>query len=243
MKILHVALGLTLGLGLPAVSAAQAPGSAAGLALRASTLGGGIEVATTLMPNLNLRLGANGASYSYDTDYSGNDYEFDLSLQSFSALADYHLVGGGFRLSGGLMLNGNGLDIVGRPGSSADILTFSIGDQVYDATTEVQAFTGEIEFPSLAPYAGIGWGNMIGDDKKWGLMLDIGFVLQGSPTVTMGTVDTLDDTTPIPGDAQGRTAKQILLDNVKTEEAELEDDISTFDLYPLISIGVSYRFL
>jgi hypothetical protein len=65
MKILHVALGLTLGLSLPTVSAAQTPGSAAGLALRAGTLGGGIEVATTLMPNLNLRLGANSASYSY----------------------------------------------------------------------------------------------------------------------------------------------------------------------------------
>ena len=242
--LLHISLCLMgMYLASPTPASAQLPFSAAGAALRAGSLGGGVEVATPLLPNLNLRLGVTGATFSYDTDYSGNDYELDLNLLTLSALGDYHLLGGGFRVTGGLMLNGNGLDVVGTPGGDAGPLTFAIGGQVYDATAEVQAFTGEIEFNSVAPYAGLGWGNMVGRDKRIGLLLDVGFVFQGSPTITMGTIDTLDDTTPIPGDAEGRTARQILLDNVKQEEAELADDISSFDMYPVISLGVSYRFL
>ena len=236
-------LTLVLCLALTGMSAAQPPGSAIGAAIRLGSLGAGLEAATPLLPRLNLRVGYNKADLSYDTDYAGNDYEFDLGLQTVAALGDFHVFGGGFRITGGVMLNGNGLDVTGSPGGQMGALTFEIGDQVYDATSDVTAFNGEIEFNSLAPYAGIGFGNMVGEDKRLGFLLDIGAVLQGSPTITMSTVDTLDDTTPVPGDAQNRTPRQILLDNVAKEEAELEDDISTFNLYPVISLGISYRFM
>ena len=61
---------------------AQSPGSAAAVSLRLSTLGGGVEVATPVLPKLNLRAGIHGASYSYDTDYSDNDYEFEWVYSS-----------------------------------------------------------------------------------------------------------------------------------------------------------------
>lgn len=238
-----LSLAVVASLGLARPAAADAPLSALGIGVRAGTLGGGLEVVTPLLPKLNVRGAINAASYSYDTDYAGNDYEFDLSLLTFGGLLDYHLLDGGFRVTGGLLLNGNGLDAVAIPGEAAgDDLTFEIGGQIYDASAEVQAFTGEIEFGSVAPYAGLGWGNPIGWDKQWGLTLDVGFMFQGSPSITMDTIDTLDDTTPVPGDAQGRTPKQILRDNVDEEVAELEEDVSAFDMYPVLSLGLTYRF-
>lgn len=241
MRKSALSLVIAVSLGLASAVAAQSFGSAVGVALRGSTLGGGIEAATPVMEKLNLRLAVNGAGYSYDTDYAGNDYEFDLKLFTVSALADYHLLGGGFRLSAGAVLNGNGLDAVATPGREQGQLVFEIGDQEYDATNDVTEFVGDIEFASVAPYAGIGWGNMVGEGRKWGVLFDIGVLFQGSPTVTLDVEENLP-TAPI--DPQtGKSPKETLRDNVAKEEAELEDDISAFNIYPVVGLALTYRFM
>jgi len=221
-RILLVSIALCLGLS----SMAEAGGI--GVAVRGSTLGGGLEVGLGLAPDLSLRGGLNGATYSYSGTESGNDYEFDLTLSSVTGLVDYHLLGGGFRITGGLVLNGNKLEAVAETGFNVE---YDVGGVIY-TVEEVGTLNGDIEFSSTAPYAGIGWGNIVGEDKKLGLLLDIGVVLQGSPSVSLSTTKEL----PEP------ELQAELEANLQREEEALEEDLKAFDFYPVVSIGISYKF-
>ena len=199
-----------------------------GAGLRVSSLGVGLEGAVGVMPDLNVRGGVYGFQYSYSGTESGNEYEFDLKLFSAAGLVDYHLLGGGSRLSGGMLFNGNGIDAVAETELGT---TYEIGGEVY-TIDEVGELTGDIEFNSLVPYVGIGWGNMASEEPGIGLLLDLGVVFQGSPSVVLGTENVLDDA----------RAQQELEANIAAEEADLEDDLEEFKLYPVLSIGVRYAF-
>ena len=199
-----------------------------GVGIHASTLGLGADCVLELQHQLNIRGTANTLSRSFDGEESGNDYTFDLSLFSVGGMVDYHIFDGGFRLSGGVLLNSNAADMEAEVTVTED---YEIGGQTYSAS-EVGLFTGEMEFSSLAPYAGIGWGNAVGVTKSLGLMLDLGVAFQGSPTIALGT------STQLPN-AQ---AQQELEENLRAEEADLEDEISEFTLYPVVSLGLTYRF-
>lgn len=148
---------------------------------RISTLGVGGEVTAQLVPNLNIRLGGNGAEYDYDGTESGIEYDFDLKLLSGTALVDWHPWSGGFRVSGGAMVNGNEVDFQAK-----SVATYTIGDTTY-TTAEVGTLSGEIDFNALAPYVGIGWGNAVDKNKRWGFTLDLGVVYQGTPDVELRT--------------------------------------------------------
>ena len=126
-----------------------------GIAGRAGTLGIGIEATQSLIPMVNVRGGINWFNYSFDGTKSGVKYNLDLKLKSFSALVDLHpfpLVG--FRLTGGIVFNSNGLKMVSNQISG----TVDIGGQTYD-TGDVGTLNGDVDFKSTAPYVGIGWGN------------------------------------------------------------------------------------
>jgi len=99
-----------------------------GIAGRAGTLGIGIEATQSLIPMVNVRGGINWFNYSFDGTESDVRYNIDLKLKSFSALVDFHpfpLVG--FRLTGGIVFNSNGLDMVSESVSA----TIEIGGQTY----------------------------------------------------------------------------------------------------------------
>jgi hypothetical protein len=126
-------------------------------------LGVGLEAATSVLPKLNLRGSIQGLSGETDTDADGIEYTFNVDFFTLAALADWHPLDGGFRFSGGVMINNNELNAVGSP----ENVTYEIGNQVY-TVTDVGTLKGDISFSSLSPYLGIGWGNMVGEDKKWG---------------------------------------------------------------------------
>lgn len=198
-----------------------------GVALKAGSLGMGVEAATAVGEKLNVRAGLNTASLTYNGTESGNEFEFDLTLSSIAAMADWYVFDGGFRVSSGLVLNNNGLDAT----AEAELGEYEIGGRIY-RPEEVGVFRGEIEFSSLAPYFGIGWGNMVGWDKTLGLVVDLGFMYQGSPSVSLWTDETLPEA----------TAQRTLEENLRQEESELEDAIEEFAVYPVISVGLSYKF-
>ena len=67
--------------------------------------------------------------------------------------------------------------------------------------------------------------------------VDLGAVFQGETNVELTPV--LPTDSPINTNPLAREALQILLDR---EEEDLQDDIGDYDLYPVVSIGISYRF-
>lgn len=83
----------------------------------------------------------------------------------------------------------------------------------------------EIDFKDSAPYAGIGWGNATRGFLPVSWSIDLGLVGQGSPRVDVSSND--------PG---------INDSDLQQEEDDLEDELEDFDVYPVISAGLIFRF-
>jgi len=188
-----------------------------------STLGYQVALSQSLSENVNLKLSYNTASQSFDGETDGVNYDYDFEFESTSLLIDWHVFGGGFRLTTGALINDN--EIFAQSDISG--LTLEVGDTVF-TSAEVGRLEGDISFDSYAPYLGLGWGRSITDGFSF--VFDLGVVFQGGPTVNLQTVGgTLSD-------------NSLLLDEVEREEQELQDDANDFDVYPVVSLGLFYSF-
>ena len=188
-----------------------------------STLGYQVALSQSVSENVNLKLTYNTASQSFDGETDGVNYDYNFEFESTSLLIDWHVFGGGFRLTTGALINDN--EIFAQSDISG--LTLEVGDMVF-TSAEVGRLEGDISFDSYAPYLGLGWGRSISDGFSFSF--DLGVVFQGEPTVNLQTVGgTLSD-------------NSLLLEEVEREEQELQDDANDFDVYPVISLGLFYNF-
>lgn len=212
-----------------------------GLAARVGTLGLSLEATTGITERFNMRAGINQYDYDYDPEPedgdSGNDltYGGTLDLSSLSVFADWHPWAGGFRVSGGVIFNGNEIGASAR----CEQASCEVGDQSFDAE-DIGTIRGLIDFNSVAPYAGIGWGNAVAADTGFGFQFDIGVMLQGSPNVSLTADGSCNGTQ---GSINQQQCEDDLNQALSEEAAELESDTEDFDLYPVISLGIRYKFL
>jgi hypothetical protein len=197
------------------------------VALKGGTTGAGVEITTPILENINLRVGINGYNYSTSGSKSNIDYDIDLKLLTVDLLADYYPIKSSqFRLTGGIMYNGNKLDMTGNAASAG---TFTFNGVSY-TTAQVGSVDATVDFNKIAPYLGIGWGNAV-KSAGWNFIADLGVMFQGTPKSDISVNTTLTGAT--------RTA---LLNNVAAEQSKLDDDLSGYEYYPVATVGVSYRF-
>ncbi|WP_194712334.1 hypothetical protein [Noviherbaspirillum soli] len=198
------------------------------LSVSAGTTGFAVHVVTPLNDKLSLRVGASLLEHDQSERTRSVDYDFQLRLRTIDMLLDYYPVDQGFRLTGGLMFNGNRIDAAGRPNASGG---YVINNRRYSAL-EAGRLDGRIDFRNLAPYLGLGWGKAPRAEKGWGVALDVGAMLQGRPRVALATSGC---GLPEPMCAQ-------LAEDVSVERASLSDKVDNFRVYPVIRAGVTYRF-
>jgi len=191
------------------------------------TTGVGVHLSLPVQGNLNARFGVNYLNYSYNSHTTDVDYDFKLKLRTFDALLDFFPMDGGFRLSAGLVYNGNKIDAHGKPNSNG---SYTINGNTYLAST-AGTIDGKIDFRKAAPYLGIGWGNPV-KQAGWGISGDLGVLLQGSPSTSLLNTDC---TAPAPICTR-------LAGDVATENATLADKAHDFKAYPVLRVGASYRF-
>ena len=190
---------------------------------KAGTLGVGPELTKRIAIDINARVGFNMLDYDFDADAAGIDYDFDLKLRSFSALVDWHIFDSPFRITGGLLSMDNQLDLDAVPD-----LDITIGDHTYTAA-EVGTLSGRVKSDGVAPYLGIGWGNLIGQGRRWGFYSDFGLAFGRTPDVTLRANGTI----------AGNPAFQA---DLAKEQKDIQDDMDIFKLYPVISLGIFVRF-
>lgn len=191
-----------------------------------STLGLGANVTRRLTPKFNVRGAVNGFTIGADVEDTDVNYNADLTLINVSTLVDYHPVQRlGFRLTGGLIFNDNKISGSGQPSTAQ---TFEFNGTEY-STRDTGSIDAEISFGSpVAPYIGIGWGNAVKPNQRWGFSANVGVMFPGSPDVDIN-----------PGNPNISGA---LANDIEAEEKELEDDLDFLTVYPVVSIGVTYRF-
>jgi len=185
------------------------------------TLGIGIGGEYRLNESFGLGLGANYFKYDFDFTAEDIDYDAELNLASANFLAHYYPKKGRFRLTGGLAFNGNEIDA-----QSKGDATYEIGDTTYTAA-QIGTIDGKIEFRTIAPYLGLGWGLSL--EKRWGFIFDVGVLFQGSPEVELAASG------PISNDPA-------FLADLAKEEQVVQDELDKFQYYPIIALGVYYRF-
>jgi len=193
--------------------------------VRASTAGLGAEAEASLTDSLGVRVGINYLTYSYTGTESNVEYDFDLDLLSAPILVDWHPFKGAFRLSGGVYINGNEINAQGKP---VGLGTFSINGVTYTAG-QIGTLKGKIDFNPVAPYLGFGWDTSFGKERGFGFILDIGAFYQGRPEADLSVSG------PIASNAA------FIVDLAK-EEADLQNALDAFKIYPVLSIGINYRF-
>merc|ERR1711964_357054 len=97
-----------------------------GVTVKGGTLGIGVEGTLGLIPLLNLRGGLNLLNITRSISAGDIDYDGDLELKSAHFVADLHPIPfRGFRLSGGLLYNANGLTMTSESISDS----IEVGDQ------------------------------------------------------------------------------------------------------------------
>jgi hypothetical protein len=202
---------------LPGIAAAE--GVAVGAKL--STLGYGAELSTPLSDGFNARLGLNQFTYSRTGTTSDVDYDVKLKLQTVAAIADWHPFEGVFRMSLGYVYDNNRIEMTGKPSAGG---TYDFNGTPY-AVTDVK---GKLSFNKGAPYIGLGWGNPVAKDSNWGFSFDIGAMYQGKPKLSLS--------------ANGCTAISGCAANLEAERAKAESDLGSYKWWPVIALGVSYKF-
>lgn len=203
--------------------ASQACAGNTDVVLKAGTRGIGPELSYTLSPWLDARLSAAGYDYSRTGSSGSVNYDGRLKLQTIGILADLHPFRGAFRLSGGLLYNGNRLDLTATPNANS---TYTINGTTYTAS-QVGSLTGSATFNKLAPYAGIGAsGHFLGGHLV--LSSDLGVMYQGAARVSL--------------QATGAAADPALASDVAAQQQTLQSDADRYRFYPVIAVGAGFSF-
>lgn len=193
------------------------------IAAKAGSLGFGGDLTTNLVPQVNLRAGAQWFGFDLSADIADIDYDLDVELLNPLVLVDWYPFKGSFRVSGGALFNQSSVDLRARSHAS-----IAIGDTEYTAA-QLGELRGNVDFKSVAPYVGIGWGNSLTRDKRWGFIMDMGVAFIGSPDITLSA------TGPISTDPT-------FIANLAEEERQINDDAKDFKFYPVFSTSLYFRF-
>jgi hypothetical protein len=193
-----------------------------GIGVKAGSLGAGAELSKAFSDKFSIGLGINSYNYKTARTESNVDYDFKFELQSVSLLGSYHPFGGAFRLTGGVLYNNNELKLDGKPSAGS---TYDINGVTYTAS-QVGTLTGKLTFNKTAPYLGVGWGNRPG--SKFGLSADIGVLYQGAPNLALSATGALSD--------------PALASDLEQERKSTESDLSGLKWYPVLSVGLYFRF-
>ncbi|MBC7454931.1 MAG: hypothetical protein H7335_14745 [Massilia sp.] len=210
-----------------ALSIASSVQAAAGVSVEIGSTGVGAHVSVPIQPSLNFRFGANVAKYSTTRNTDDVNYDIKLNLKTVDALLDYFPGDGAFRISAGAVYNGNQFDSHAKPAGSG---VYTLNNVTYSAAS-AGTIDGDISFRKLAPYLGIGWGNAV-TTAGWGFVSDLGVLFQGAPESNLSN--------------RGCTASSVicarLLNDVAAENLKLKEEMKNFKFYPVLRVGVSYRF-
>jgi hypothetical protein len=203
---------------------------AVGVHAQASTTGFiGVDAGYKFSPNLHARLGLNTVGFGYNYSSQGIDYNASLSPTNVHLLGDYFPFGGGLRVTGGLIFQNNRFSGTAKSNASNQI---NINGTNYNASQIGTVETSGNFSNSVAPYLGIGFGTPI--SEGFGFNVDAGVMFAGSPKVSL----LANNISPsVPAVIQNQLRSDLAAQQQKTNA-----DISSFNLYPVLSIGFSYAF-
>ena len=197
------------------------------LTVQGGTTGLGAGLAYQLSEQLNVRGSYNGFEYNHDETVDELEYDLDLELSTAELLLDWHPFSSGFRLTGGIVYNGTDLTGDARPSGTG---TVEFGGQTF-LVQDIGSVDADVDFASVAPYLGIGYGQPFG--QRLSFSADLGVMYQGSPEASLQVR---------PGPGVDPVTQARLEQAAAEQERELEDELDPLRFYPVARIGLAYVF-
>lgn len=198
-----------------------------GVGFKAGTLGLGLEGRWSPLPWLDMRLGANQFDYDTTGSQAGINYDANFALDNYYLTGNFRFPLSPFRVTAGAYANDNEVQLASLDTGGAN---FTIGGDTF-SSTDIGQLQSVTSFDSTSPYVGVGYDFEI--FGKVGLNLDFGVLWQGEPSVTL--VATGFDNAPPAVQAQLGPA-------LEAERLEIEDEVSDYKAWPVLSLGFVYNF-
>lgn len=192
------------------------------------TSGFGLHLTLPLSDKLNARFGANYYTFTLQSQAQVLGYEYKLIFKSLDLLADWYPLDSPIRLTTGIVFNKNQVstttffadpsytDLYGVPFNMNDLGEIKIN----------------VAFRKFAPYLGIGYGNPIAQSERWTFSGDVGFLYQGTPAVSLENHNC----------KIGPWCAVIIEPLLEKERSNLKTSFQKLKRYPVIRVGISYRF-
>jgi len=188
------------------------------LGIKASTLGLGVEIGKSIIPQQwNVRAAFNTATASTEGEMVDQDVEYvgDFILSSWSLWGDWYPWKAGFHLTGGIVGNNNSVEA-----TITSSKEYEVFGRIYTKEDQGQ-LDALFEWPAIAPYFGLGWGNPT--TKGLGMVFELGAMYQDSPEIDLSSTRMLAPTAP---------ANQALFD----------ESFEGAKVWFLVSLGFTYGF-
>jgi hypothetical protein len=209
-----------------------------GVGVKGSLLGGGVEAAVSVTHRTNIRGGFNLFSYSRGFDKDGVSYDGQLSFKTIEAHYDIFPFAGGFHVSPGVLI------YAGTPITATAAIpggqSFSLGGTDYYSAGVTGS--GNIKFNRAAPMATIGWGNLVSrkETKHFSVPVELGIAFQGSPKAALNLAGNVCQSPGV--NCRTIASDPTIQANILSEQAKLNNSMSFFKVYPIISVGFGYKF-
>lgn len=206
------------------IGTVQATPSSVFAGLGVSTLGVGVNAGYKV--NNLFKVRAVGNYFKLNKTINDDDLTYKGKLRMFTigALGDWHCLGNGFRVTGGLMYNGNQLNLNVTPSSSHSYNGVTYTPQ------QIGTVKGTLKFRRVAPYLGIGFDSGHESNSGFSFNADLGVLFQGNVRGKINSISGLaaNDATTI--------------ENVKNDVVKAANKKKIIKYLPVISIGISYKF-
>lgn len=226
----------------PSTSSAKSTDSGSvGAAVKVSLLGIGGEAAVGVTHRSNVRAGFNMISYNRGFDKDGVSYQGQLSFKTFEAHYDIFPWAKSFHISPGVLVYA--ADPITATASVPGNQSFTLGgaDYVSDPTNPVTG-NGKIKFNQASPMITMGWGNLVSrkEGHHFSVPVELGVAFQGSPKATLGLAGNVCDSTGV--NCRSVATDPTVQSNVISEQNKINNSMSFFKVYPIISVGFGYKF-
>lgn len=219
LRTLFVTAALT---GLMATAAA-AQDSAIAVDVHGGTTGIGIGARYQVSDSIVLRADYDSLKHSDDFSSDGVNYNGDVEFKPFTFAIDAHPFKNSFFVSAGYVAGDRNIRLDARPAGQTQIGNVSF------SPTEIGTLRANADMGDGAPFIGLGFDNTFHSNNRITFRFLAGAVLGEEPKVTL-TSD---------GSLATQAAYQTQLE---IERRELEQDVSDAKTWPVLQLGLSYRF-
>ncbi len=232
---------------LPQLAHAQAAATggsgnspAVGVAITGGSLGVGFAAAVRVHSKVNIRGQFNMFSFSHDFENTDDNITLNgaLKIRSFNAYVDYFPFGGGFHISPMFQLSNTSK--VTLASTIAGGKTFDVDDVSYmSSPNNPVKVAGGVSLKSGKPGVVLGWGNIAGH-RRVTVPFELGVIFSSAPVATMSFTGTICQTNG--SNCRDAGSDATFQARVKKEETDLNDTIRPFRFYPVLSLGLGFRF-